>query len=410
MRAKVAGPLADTVAGARAEAVLRACVHCGMCNAVCPTFQLTGDELDGPRGRIYLMKGALEGEAVSAETLLHLDRCLECRACESACPSGVEYHRLLDVGRPFVEAKVGRPPDQHLLRLLIRWVTIDPHLFSLAASVGRFLAPLLPDGLRRKVGAVSPRPPEPDSPPLRALGDGRMVLLAGCVQQAATPQFNAAAKRVFGRVGIALDEAPAAGCCGAVSFHLDAPEEARTFARRNIDAWLAARDSGAEAVVITASGCAAFVKDYPDLLADDPGYAEKAKALAALVRDPVEVLETAPPIAARAPASPRIAVHDPCTLQHGLRLGGRVAALLTRLGFDPQPVRDAHLCCGSAGPYSLTQPAFANALREQKLAALTEGAPSAICTANIGCWMHLAEASPTPVRHWLEAVDEVTAP
>jgi glycolate oxidase iron-sulfur subunit len=434
MRAKIAGPLADTIAGARAEAVLRACVHCGMCNAVCPTFQLTGDELDGPRGRIYLMKGALEGEAVSAETLLHLDRCLECRACESACPSGVEYHRLLDVGRPFVEAKVGRPPDQHLHRLLIRWVTIDPHLFSLAATLGRFFAPLLPDGLRRKI--PSPRPlegrglgagvssvstpatpadtesdvgrPQPLAPPL--LGEGKMTLLAGCVQQAAAPQFNAAAKRVFGRVGIALAEAPAAGCCGAVSFHLDAPEEARAFARRNIDAWLAARDAGAQALVITASGCAAFVNDYPDLLADDPAYAEKAKAIAALVRDPVEVLEASSLAAARAPAEPRIAVHDPCTLQHGLRLGGRVAALLARLGFDPQPVRDAHLCCGSAGPYSLTQPAFANALREQKLAALTESGPAAICTANIGCWMHLAETSPAPVRHWLEAVDEVTAP
>jgi len=436
MRAKITGPLADTVAGARAEAVLRACVHCGMCNAVCPTFQLTGDELDGPRGRIYLMKGALEGEAVSAETLTHLDRCLECRACESACPSGVEYHRLLDVGRPFVEAKVGRPADQHLLRVLIRWVTIDPQLFSLAVRLARFFAPVLPDGLRRKLGVLKPGPlegreqgvgvwsggappeqasagaeperPPPLAPPLRRAGN--MVLLAGCVQSAAAPQFNAAAKRVFARIGIALAEAPAAGCCGAVSFHLDAAEEARAFARRNIDAWLAERDAGAEAVVVTASGCAAFIKDYPDLLADDPAYAEKAKALAALVRDPVEVLELASPTPVRAPAEPKIAVHDPCTLQHGLKLGGRVAALLGRLGFDPQPVQGAHLCCGSAGPYALTQPAFANALRENKLAALTESAPAAICTANIGCWMHLSETSPTPVRHWIEAVDEVTAP
>jgi glycolate oxidase iron-sulfur subunit len=434
MRAKVSGPLADTIAGARAEAVLRACVHCGMCNAVCPTFQLTGDELDGPRGRIYLMKGALEGENVSHQTLLHLDRCLGCRACESACPSGVEYHRLLDVGRPFVEAKVGRPVEQHILRNLIRWVTVDPALCHVAATVGRFFMPILPEGLRRKVAVLNPRPPEgrrqgvggsmgsaqrapgdtqpfassppPPTPPLE--GEGRMTLLRGCVQSAAAPHFNAAAIRVFSKVGIDLAENPAAGCCGAVSFHLDAPDEARAHARRNIDAWLAVIDGGAKAVIVTASGCAAFIKDYPDLLAEDEAYAAKARRLAELVRDPVEVLDPAPPSPLRPPAEPRIAVHDPCTLRHGLKLGGRVEALLRGLGYDPQPVRDSHLCCGSAGPYSLLQPVFAGQLRDNKLAALTEHAPDAICTANIGCWMHLAETSPTPVRHWIEAVDDVT--
>lgn len=235
-----------------------------------------------------------------------------------------------------------------------------------------------------------------------------MTLLPGCVQLAAAPHFNAAAMRVFQKVGVELTENPAAGCCGAVSFHLDAPEEAKAFARRNIDAWLAEIDAGASAVVVTASGCAAFIKDYPDLLAEDPAYADKARRLAELVRDPVEVLDAAPPAAVRAPAEPSIAVHDPCTLRHGLKLGGRVEALLRGIGYEPQPVRDGHLCCGSAGPYSLLQPTFARALRENKLAALTEHAPAAICTANIGCWMHLAEASPTPVRHWLEAVDDVT--
>jgi glycolate oxidase iron-sulfur subunit len=436
MRSKVIGPLADTVAGARAEAVLRACVHCGMCNAVCPTFQLTGDELDGPRGRIYLMKGALEGETVGPETLLHLDRCLECRACESACPSGVEYHRLLDVGRPFVEAKVGRPVEQRVLRDLIRWVTISPTLFHVAASLGRFFAPVLPETLRRRVAVLNPLPPAgrgqwagaqappqpidtrsvssaesqstppPPTPPRKV--ERRMTLLAGCVQSAAAPHFNAATRRVFAKVGIDLAETPAAGCCGAVSFHLDAPDEAKAHARRNIDAWLAEVDAGAAAVVVTASGCAAFIKDYPDLLADDAAYADKARRVATLVRDPVEVLADAPLPALRQPAEPKIAVHDPCTLQHGLKLGGRVEALLRGLGYDPQPVRDAHLCCGSAGPYALLQPAFAKALRAGKLAALTEHDPSAICTANIGCWMHLAEASPKPVRHWIEAVDDVT--
>ena len=235
-----------------------------------------------------------------------------------------------------------------------------------------------------------------------------MTLLRGCVQSAAAPHFNAAAIRVFAKVGLDLAENPAAGCCGAVSFHLDAPGEAKAHARRNIDAWLSEIDAGASAVIVTASGCAAFIKDYPDLLAEDAAYAEKARRLAGLVRDPVEVLETATPARARPPPEPRISVHDPCTLRHGLKLGGRVEALLRGLGYEPQPVRDAHLCCGSAGPYSLLQPAFAGKLRENKLAALTEHAPSAICTGNIGCWMHLAETSPTPVRHWIEAVDDVT--
>ncbi len=411
MRASLVGPLAETIAGARAEAVIRACVHCGMCNAVCPTFQLTGDELDGPRGRIYLMKSALEGEAVGPESLLHLDRCLECRACETACPSGVEYHRLLDVGRPFVEAKVGRPWAERVQRALLRWVSSDAGRFGAALALGRAFAWALPSALKSKLPRAPlgpadrfPRGGERGS----AAGSARMVLLAGCVQAAAAPQFNAAAKRVFAKAGVALAESPRAGCCGAVSFHLDAPEEAKALARRNIDAWTAELDGGAGAVVVTASGCAAFIKDYPDLLADDAAYAEKARRVAGLVRDPVEVLDAAPPAAARAPAEPRIAVHDPCTLRNGLKLGGRVETLLRRLGYDPQPVRDAHLCCGSAGPYALTQPAFANALRANKLAALTEYAPGTICTANIGCWMHLAETSPVPVRHWIEAVDDVT--
>ena len=235
-----------------------------------------------------------------------------------------------------------------------------------------------------------------------------MALLAGCVQSVAAPQFNAAAKRVFARVGVCLAESPGAGCCGAVSFHLDAPEEAKAFARANIDAWAAELDAGGEAVVVTASGCAAFIKDYPDLLADDPAYVDKARRIADLVRDPVEVLEAACPEARQPPRRPRIAVHDPCTLRNGLRLGGRVEALLARLGYEPQPVRDAHLCCGSAGPYALTQPAFAATLRAGKIAALTGAEPDGIVTANIGCWMHLGETSPVPVRHWIEAVDEVT--
>jgi glycolate oxidase iron-sulfur subunit len=409
MRVELAGSLADTVAGARAEAVIRACVHCGMCNAVCPTFQLTGDELDGPRGRIYLMKDALEGEPVGPETRLHLDRCLECRACETACPSGVEYHRLLDVGRPFVEAKVGRPWPQRLQRALIRWVSVSPARFGVALGLGRAFSWALPAVLRSKLpkAPLGPAGRSPRGGQRAGAPERRMVLLAGCVQAAAAPQFNAAAKRVFGKVGVALAESPRAGCCGAVSFHLDAPDEARALARRNLDAWTAELDAGAGAVVVTASGCAAFIKDYPDLLADDPAYAQKARRIADAVRDPVEVLEGSGLTPTAAPAEPRIAVHDPCTLRNALLLGGRVEALLRRLGYEPQAVRDAHLCCGSAGPYALTQPVFAGALRANKLEALTEHAPAAIFTANIGCWMHLAETSPVPLRHWIEAVDDV---
>jgi glycolate oxidase iron-sulfur subunit len=408
MRASVASPLAETAAGSTAEAVLRACVHCGMCNAVCPTFHLTGDELDGPRGRIYLMKAALEGEAVTRESQLHLDRCLGCRACETACPSGVEYHRLLDVGRPFVDARVARPLAERLARWTIRQVTLTPGRFGAALALGRLFRPLLPSSLKAKLVPLSPAA---KGEGVEVKGQqGKMSLLAGCVQAAAAPQFNAAAKRVFARIGIELAETPGAACCGAVSFHLDAPQEARRLARRNIDAWLAAADAGSDGLVVTASGCAAFIRDYPDLFADEPAYAEKARRLAGLVCDPVEILEERPPQPVRTPDAPRIAVHDPCTLRNGLKLGGRVEALLARLGYQPAPVRDAHLCCGSAGPYSLMQPAFAKALRAEKLAALTEGEPSAIVTANIGCRMHLAETSPVPVRHWLEAVDEVTRP
>jgi glycolate oxidase iron-sulfur subunit len=422
MRARFTGPLAETAAGAVAEAVVRACVHCGMCNATCPTFQLTGDELDGPRGRIYLMKAALEGEAVSRTSQLHLDRCLGCRACETTCPSGVEYHRLLDVGRPFVDARVpARPWRERALRGALRWAVPYPARFGFLLALGRLFAPLLPAELRAKLPPrplrpSGPRPPRGEenagpaahSPP--PLGDGarrRMSLLAGCVQSAAAPHFNAAATRVFARSGVDLAANPAAGCCGAVSFHLDGVEDARAFARRNIDAWLADLDAGAEAVVVTASGCAAFIRDYPDLFADDAVYAERARRVADRVRDPIEVLEAASPVAARAPEAPRIAVHEPCTQRHGLKLPGRVERLLRGLGYEPQPVRDPHLCCGSAGPYSFTQPDFAADLRQAKVAALTEHAPSAVMTANIGCWMHLAETSPVPVRHWLEAVDDV---
>jgi glycolate oxidase iron-sulfur subunit len=405
MRTQITHPIADTPRGAVADEVLRACVHCGMCNATCPTYQLTGDELDGPRGRIYLIKQVLEGEAAGQITLDHLDACLSCRACETTCPSGVEYHRLLDVGRAVVAEQVPRPWTQRLTRWAIRQVAAYPQRLRPLMALGRAVRFALPAPIAAK---LKPAPVSPAVPP--AQHPRRMTQLGGCVQAVSAPHFNAKTARVLGACGVGLSEAPGAGCCGALSFHLDAQDEARAFARRNLDAWTAELDAGSEAIVVNASGCGAFIADYPDLFAEEPVYLDKARRVAAALRDPLQVLETLDLPPAAPPAHPRIAVHEPCTLQHGLKLPGRIGRLLTRLGYQPQPVADAHLCCGSAGAYSLLNPAMANPLREAKVAALNAHAPSAIYTANIGCWMHLAETSPAPVRHWIEAVDDVLTP
>ena len=402
MRTRIASPLAETAAGAIAADVLRSCVHCGMCNATCPTYHLTGDELDGPRGRIYLIKQALEGEPVSRLTQIHLDRCLSCRACETTCPSGVQYHRLLDVGREVVAEATPRPWPERLMRAAVRSVSLQSWRLAALMALGRPFKSILPASLRDKLPARVPTGPLPSK-----VHDRRMTLLKGCVQAAAAPHINAANRRVFDAVGVTLTETPGVGCCGALSFHLDAPEEGRALARHNIDAWTAQLDAGAEAIIVNASGCAAFIRDYPDVLADDPAYAARARRVIAHLKDPVEILTGSPPTPAHPPRDPRIAVHQSCTLRNGPGLGDAPAALLARLGYDPQPVADAHLCCGSAGAYSLLQPDIAKRLRAEKIAALTAGAPRAIYTANIGCWMHLAEGTPTPVRHWIEAVDDL---
>jgi glycolate oxidase iron-sulfur subunit len=393
MRTEVQGPLAETAAGATAEAVLRACVHCGMCNATCPTYTLTGDELDGPRGRIYLMKQALEGEPVGRLTQVHLDRCLSCRACETTCPSGVEYHRLYDVARDVVAERVRRPWRERALRAAIRFVGLRPWLTRPAFVVRAFIRPGVPQRTTLK-------------PPMGSL-DRRMTILKGCVQAAAAPSFNAATARVLASIGIRVAPTAGTGCCGALAFHTGAEEEGRAIARRNIDAWIADLDAGAEAVVVNASGCAAFIKDYPDVFADEPDYRDAALRIARAVRDPAQILTAQLPGIRKAPSHPRIAVHDPCTLRNGLKMEGAVAALLNRLGYDPQPVTETHMCCGSAGAYSVLQPKLSRQLRERKLAALTANDPDVIYTANIGCWMHLGGASKTPVRHWIEAVDDL---
>ncbi|QAY94031.1 glycolate oxidase subunit GlcF [Pseudomonas sp. ACM7] len=384
-----------------AESILRTCVHCGFCNATCPTYQLLGDELDGPRGRIYLIKQVLEGNEVTQKTQQHLDRCLSCRNCETTCPSGVDYHNLLDIGRAVVDAAVPRPLGQRLLREGLRSVVPNPALFKGLVSSGQVFRALLPNTLQiklpRRVYPAKPRP---------VIRHARQVLmLEGCVQPSLSPNTNAAAARVLDRLGISVTPTREAGCCGAVDYHLDAQAAGLDRARRNIDAWWPSIENGAEAIVQTASGCGAFIKDYGHLLSTDPAYAEKAKKVSALAKDLVEVLRDEPLEKLGIHSAQRLAFHCPCTLQHAQKLGGAVEAILTSLGFNLTPVADSHLCCGSAGTYSLTQPELSRQLRDNKLNALESGHPEVIVTANIGCQSHLDGAGRTPVRHWIELVE-----
>jgi len=385
-----------------AESILRSCVHCGFCNATCPTYQLIGDELDGPRGRIYLMKQMLEGGEVTQSTQLHLDRCLPCRNCETTCPSGVQYHNLLDIGRDFIEQQVPRTLSERLVRSGLRTVVPRPALFKALLSTGNALRPLMPASLKahlpREVRAPKARP--------QTRHARNVLMLEGCVQPSLSPNTNAAAARVLDRLGIGVTPAREAGCCGAVDYHLNAQEAGLDRARRNIDAWWPAIEAGAEAIVQTASGCGAFVKDYGHLLRDDPVYASKAARVSALTKDLVEVLRLTELEQLDVKADKRMAFHCPCTLQHAQKLGGAVEDVLKRLGFQLTAVPDAHLCCGSAGSYSITQPALSKQLRDNKLTALESGKPEVIVTANIGCQTHLDGAGRTPVRHWIEIVEE----
>ena len=393
----------DTPAGREADEVLRNCVHCGFCNATCPTYQLTGDELDGPRGRIYLIKQVLEGGQASARTQLHLDRCLTCRACETTCPSGVDYHLLLDTGREVIERQVGRTPGGHLLRRMLRLILPRRRTFTVLLRLGQALRPALPRALRQQIPARAPGL----APASGRQHRRRMLLPEGCVQPALAPQINHATRRVLDALGITAVSPSAGGCCGAVSHHLGAVNEARDFMRRNIDAWWDEISAGAEAIVITASGCAPLVKDYGRLLAHDHAYAEKAARVSALARDLSEVVAHEPLDGKlRRPVDPvKISFHSPCTLQHAQRLDGVVEDLLSRAGFELAPVADRHLCCGSAGTYSLLQPAFSRELRDNKLAALQKPDPVVIATANIGCLTHLAGGARVPVKHWIELLE-----
>ncbi|HSC63165.1 MAG TPA: glycolate oxidase subunit GlcF [Caldimonas sp.] len=409
MQTDIAAEFAGTADGEEAEAILRKCVHCGFCTATCPTYQLLGDELDGPRGRIYLIKQVLEGHAPTRATQLHLDRCLTCRNCETTCPSGVQYGNLVEIGRRIVDERVARPAGERALRWTLKEGLTSP-AFGPAMKLGQALRAGLPAALKAKVPPPAPtgaqRWPTREHP-------RKVLLLLGCVQPALMPNINSATARVLDAAGIQSLVADEAGCCGAIRLHLSDHAGAVEHMRRNIDAWWPMVQSGAvEAIVMNASGCGVTVKEYGHTLAHDPEYASKATRIADLTRDVSELLPDLVPVLKPKVAAPtaddaRLAFHPPCTLQHGQRLRGGVEAAMTALGFDVGVAsNEAHLCCGSAGTYSVLQPELANALRDRKLANLDELAPTTIVSANIGCIQHLQSGTSTPVRHWIEVLDD----
>jgi glycolate oxidase iron-sulfur subunit len=415
MQTHLAPEFKGTRDGEAAEAILRKCVHCGFCTATCPTYQLLGDELDGPRGRIYLMKQVLEGAPVTRATQQHLDRCLTCRNCETTCPSGVQYGHLVDIGRKLVEQRVERPAKERAVRWLLKEGLTSP-LFGPAMKLGQLARPLLPAALKLKVPAAAGS--RAKFWPTRT-HKRKVLLLLGCVQPAMMPNINSATARVLDAAGIQTLVADDAGCCGAIRTHLNDAEGGLADMRRNIDAWWPLVDGltsegTVEAIVMNASGCGVTVKDYGHALAHDPDYADKARRVSALTRDLSELLPdlvgALKPKLRKSRATTKLAFHPPCTLQHGQQLRGGVERHLGELGFDVQLAgAESHLCCGSAGTYSVLQPALATQLRDRKLANLQPLQAQAIVSANIGCIQHLQTGTTTPVRHWVEVLDEALA-
>ena len=411
MQTRLAPEFQDTPEGQEAEAILRKCVHCGFCTATCPTYQLLGDELDGPRGRIYLMKQVLEGQPVTRSPQLPLDRCLTCRNCESTCPSGVQYGALVDIGRKIVEERVERPAGERVVRTLLKEGLTSP-LFGPAMKLGQMVRPLLPGKLKNKV------PPKDRSErahqwPTRQ-HERKVLMLTGCVQPAMMPNINSATARVLDAAGIQTVVADEAGCCGAIRSHLNDHEGGLADMRRNIDAWWPLVVRGEiEAIVMNASGCGVTVKDYGHHLKHDAEYADKARRIGELTRDLSELLpDLVPRLKPRLhrPPAARLAFHPPCTLQHGQKLRGGVESGLRELGFDVHlATGEAHLCCGSAGTYSVLQPDIAYQLRDRKLSQLLPTEPQTIVSANIGCIQHLQTGTTTPVRHWIEVLDDALA-
>jgi glycolate oxidase iron-sulfur subunit len=403
MQTHLAPEFKNSPDGLAAEAILRKCVHCGFCTATCPTYQLLGDELDGPRGRIYLIKQVLEGEAPTRKTQMHLDRCLTCRNCESTCPSGVQYGHLVDIGRKIVDERVPRPAGEKALRWALK-EGLPSALFAPAMKIGQAVRGLLPAPLQAKVPAPQPAGVWPQREHAR-----KVLMLAGCVQPAMMPNINAATARVLDAAGIQTVLAPKAGCCGAVKFHLNDQDGGKAEMKNNIDAWWPFVENGVEAIVMNASGCGVTVKEYGYHLKDDAAYAEKAARISSLTRDLSELLpELVAPLRAKVSAQAgNIAFHPPCTLQHGQQLRGGVEKYLGELGFKVSTsANESHLCCGSAGTYSVLNPEIATQLRDRKLGHLGAMAPEVIVSANIGCITHLQSGTATPVRHWVEVLDE----
>jgi glycolate oxidase iron-sulfur subunit len=410
MQTNLAPEFQGTADGLAAEAILRKCVHCGFCTATCPTYQLLGDELDGPRGRIYLIKQVLEGQPPTRKTQQHLDRCLTCRNCETTCPSGVDYGHLVDIGRKLVDERVVRPVAEKAVRWALKEGLPSP-LFAPAMKLGQAVRGLLPAKLKNKVPAAQDAGVWPTRTHAR-----KVLMLAGCVQPAMQPNINSATARVLDAAGIEVVLAAKAGCCGAVKFHLNDHDGGKAEMRRNIDAWWPhieaadGSDSGVEALVMNASGCGVMVKDYGHLFLDEPAYAAKAARISALTRDLSELLpDLVPALRARLQSAPsqQLTFHPPCTLQHGQQLRGGVEKHLGALGFKVNVAScEAHLCCGSAGTYSVLQPELSYALRDRKLGNLAQMQPDTIVSANIGCITHLQSGTATPVRHWVEVLDE----
>ena len=408
MQTQLAPQFQGTADGQEAEAILRKCVHCGFCTATCPTYQLLGDELDSPRGRIYLIKQVLEGHTPTRSTQLHLDRCLTCRNCETPCPSGVQYGHLVDIGRKIVDAQVPRTLAERATRWVLKEGLPSP-LFGPAMKAGQAVRGLLPESLRAKV----PVPEAAGVWPTREHAR-KVLLLAGCVQPSMSPGINSATARVLDAVGIQTVIAPKAGCCGAVKFHLNDQDGGLAEMRVNIDAWWPQVDSGAvECIVMNASGCGVTVKEYGHHLQHDPQYAEKAARISALTRDLSELLPGIAPLLQGKLTNVHkgvVAFHPPCTLQHGQQLRGGVETHLRALGFDVRvAINESHLCCGSAGTYSVLQPELSKQLRERKLGHLNALQPTVITSANIGCITHLQSGTAIPVRHWVQVLDDALA-
>jgi glycolate dehydrogenase iron-sulfur subunit len=407
MQTHLSAEFSDSTEGKEAAAILRKCVHCGFCNATCPTYQLLGDELDGPRGRIYLIKQMLEGAEVTRSTQLHLDRCLTCLNCQTTCPSGVEYGHLVDIGRKLVEERVSRPPADKAVRWSLR-EGLTSSWFASALKVGQALRPLLPRILKNKVPA---RVAAPLVGTARGARPRKVLILQGCVQPAMLPNIDRATERVLDAVGIQAVYAAGTGCCGALRTHLSDSQGGLQDMRRNIDAWTPQLASGEiEAIISSASACALAIKEYGHALARDAAYAERARRISALARDLSELLPAmVPALKERLRTKPaaRAAFHAPCTLQHGQRVRGVVETQLRALGFEVSAAGDeSHLCCGSAGAYSILQPQIATQLRDRKLLNLAKLEPQFILSANVGCIQHLQSGTSTKVLHWIEMLDQ----